>query len=56
MATTPRLHALRKAIAQALLTRDRLEIKAIERLLTATKLERPVGRARRRPPRRRLER
>ena len=38
-------HAVSKAIGDALLARDRLEMKAVERLLSATRLERPKKRA-----------
>jgi hypothetical protein len=36
--------AVSKAIGDALLARDRLEMKAVERLLAATRLERPKKR------------
>jgi len=52
--TTRRRPRLRQAIEQALLARDRIEMAAAERLLTAMKLEkrRKKTRAARRRPRR----
>ena len=43
-------HTLKKAIGEALLERDRLEMKAVERLLAVTRLERPKKRVSRRRP------
>ena len=50
MTKTSRASTLGKTITDALLARDRLEVRAMERLLAATRLERPRKRIRKRRP------